>query len=281
MIVQQLNKVIYRPQDRPIVFDLIFKDTVKTAPLIVFCHGYKGYKDWGAWGLLAKAFASEGIAFLKFNFSHNGGTVQQPLDFPDLEAFAQNNYSKELHDLSCVIDWVIENHEEVNAIDLKSIFLMGHSRGGGIVTIQASEDIRVKKVITLAGVSDYKTRFPKGDALRRWKKDGVYYVENKRTKQQMPHYIQFYNDFLAHEARLQIERAAKKCTIPCLIIHGDADQAVSIEEAKKLHAWSSNSIYKCIEGGNHVFGAKQPWEDSEMPPDLIKVWAEILDFINN
>ena len=109
----------------------------------------------------------------------------------------------------------------------------------------------------------------------------MYYEENKRTKQQMPHYIQFYNDFLAHEALLQIERAAKKCTIPCLIIHGDADQAVSIEEAKKLHAWSSNSIYKCIEGGNHVFGVKQPWEVSEMPPDLIKVWAEILDFINN
>ena len=55
----------------------------------------------GALGVyLQKTFAASGIAVLKFNFSHNGGTVEQPIDFPDLEAFGHNNYTKELDDLN-------------------------------------------------------------------------------------------------------------------------------------------------------------------------------------
>ena len=88
--------------------------------------------------------------------------MSQPIDFPDLEAFAENNYSKELDDLSCVIDWAQKAYQTNSVIDVHTIVLIGHSRGGGIVTIKASEDIRIKKLITLAGVSDYKPRFPKG-----------------------------------------------------------------------------------------------------------------------
>lgn len=281
MIVQERNQVINRPHKRPIVYDLFFNSKIKNAPLIIFCHGYKGFKDWGAWNLWAEVFASKGIAFLKFNFSHNGGTVAQPVDFPDLEAFAENNYSKELDDLSCVIDWVQKAYQTNSVIDVHNIVLIGHSRGGGIVTIKASEDIRIKKLITLAGVSDYKSRFPKGEALRQWQKEGVYHVENKRTGQLMPHNFQFYQDLLMHEERLNIEQAARNCTIPHLIIHGDADEAVSIEEAKHLHAWSSTSIFRRIEGGNHVFGAKHPWTNSDSPPEMAEICTEILDFINN
>ena len=52
---------------------------------------------------MAKEFAKDGFCFIKFNFSHNGGTVEQPIDFPDLEAFGNNNYTKELDDLESVI----------------------------------------------------------------------------------------------------------------------------------------------------------------------------------
>ena len=69
MIVQERNQVINRPHKRPIVYDLFFNSKIKNAPLIIFCHGYKGFKDWGAWNLWAEVFASKGIAFLKFNFS--------------------------------------------------------------------------------------------------------------------------------------------------------------------------------------------------------------------
>lgn len=76
---------------------------------------------------MAEAFASAGYFFIKFNFSHNGGTVEQPIDFPDLEAFGNNNYTKELDDLEAVIDWIYKSSEFENNLDKTNINLIGHS----------------------------------------------------------------------------------------------------------------------------------------------------------
>ena len=70
-----------------------------------FAMAIKGLRT-GALGIYFKDVCGIGIAVLKFNFSHNGGTVEQPIDFPDLEAFGHNNYTKELDDLNQVLDWV-------------------------------------------------------------------------------------------------------------------------------------------------------------------------------
>ncbi|WP_379964943.1 alpha/beta hydrolase family protein [Epilithonimonas sp. UC225_85] len=147
----------------------------------------KGYKDWGAWELMGEKFANAGFYFVKFNFSHNGTTVEDPNNFEDLEAFGQNNYSKELDGLEVVIDHFKSQKE----VDPDNIILLGHSRGGGISIIKASENKNIKKLITLASVSTLD-RFPKDKSFENWKKDGVYFVENARTKQKMPHYFQFY-----------------------------------------------------------------------------------------
>src|SRR4030065_1665260 len=106
-----------------IVTDVIYlKDHVKK-PIVIFCHGYKGFKDWGAWNLAAETFADNNLFFVKFNFSHNGGTLEKPKDFPDLEAFGNNNFIKELDDLEDVIDWVTANPDFKNEIELEKITL--------------------------------------------------------------------------------------------------------------------------------------------------------------
>ena len=276
-----INNTIPGPNERLIVYDLFYDPILQNAPIIIFCHGYKGFKDWGAWSLLGKAFVSKGFAFFKFNFSHNGGTLKQPIDFPDLEAFAQNNYTKELQDLDCFLQWLSTSFKNKPFLDLKKIILIGHSRGGGIVTIKASEDPRIHKLITLAGVSDFKSRFPTKQALRDWSRSGRYFVKNGRTQQQMPHAYQFYLDFLKNEERLTISSAAKRLKIPHLIVHGAEDTSVPISEAKALHRWSSKSSL-CIFGeSNHVFGAEHPWKKPEMPANLKRVLTKMIDFINN
>ena len=58
-----------------------------------------------------------------------------------------------------------------------NITLVGHSRGGGIVTLKAAEDSRVKNLVSLAGVSDFKSRFPKGSDLEAWKSSGVQFCD--------------------------------------------------------------------------------------------------------
>lgn len=280
MIISK-NLNIQGKHRKSILLDVYYKNDNNPKPIIIFCHGYKGFKDWGAWDLMGKEFSNKGFCFVKFNFAYNGGTVEQPIDFPDLEAFGNNNYTKELDDLDSVVNWISKNYNTNNNFDLSNISLLGHSRGGGIVTIKAEEDLRISSVISLAGVSDFKKRFPSGEAFQIWKKEGVFYVVNGRTKQDMPHYYQFYEDFKKNEDRLNIKRAAANLKIPHLIIHGDSDTSVSINEANSLNNWSPNSELVIIDGADHVFGTKHPWQKKELSKELNKVVYSILSFLNS
>ncbi|GAB1856104.1 alpha/beta fold hydrolase [Flavobacteriaceae bacterium MHTCC 0001] len=261
------NIIVEGKHGKPILADVFFNSSLPK-PIVIFCHGYKGFKDWGAWDVMAKAVANQGVFFIKFNFSHNGGTVEQPIDFPDLEAFGNNNYTKELDDLASVIDWICKNNIYKNEVDLNNITLIGHSRGGGIVTIKAEEDKRIAKVISLAGVCDYAKRTATLGDLEQWRKDGVKYVVNGRTKQQMPHFFQFYENFIENEERLTIKRAVSKLKIPYLIIHGNNDTSILIKEAYNLHKWNPNSKLNIIDGADHVFNTKHPWGKDALSHEL-------------
>ena len=204
------NFVVDGKHEKPIIVDVLYNEGFQPQKVVIFCHGYKGFKDWGAWNIMATTFANKGFFFIKFNFSHNGGTPDQPIDFPDLDAFGHNNYSKELDDLETVIDWITNNSDFENEIKVEDVSLIGHSRGGGIVLLKSNEDARIKKVITLAGVCDFEKRTATIGDLEQWKNDGVKYVLNGRTKQQMPHLYQFYEDFKLNQERLNIKNSAKK-----------------------------------------------------------------------
>lgn len=275
------NTIIEGAAERPIVLDVFYKRDQTKKPVVIFAHGFKGFKDWGTHNQMAEFFAEKGIVFVKFNFSFNGGTVEQPIDFPDLEAFSMNTYTKELDDLGKVIDFVEketlipEEEKETNRI-----FLIGHSRGGGIVLLRANEDERIKKVVALASVSDYAARFPKENhpELEAWKKNKIVYVENSRTRQQMPLHYSFYEDFKKNEARLTIKNACENLTIPFLIVHGDQDPTVNVQEAQNLHDWSNESELIIIEGADHVFNVKHPWNQEIFSKELDLALEEIVDF---
>ncbi len=268
------NIIIPNSETRDFLADACYPQTDKKLPLVIFVHGYKGYKDWGAWNLMAEKFAEAGFFFVKFNFSHNGTTVEDPHHFTDLEAFGNNNYSKELSDLGAIIDHFVRYPN----VDSEKIILIGHSRGGGISVIKTFEDERINGLITLASV-DTLERFPEGDAFESWKKEGVYYALNGRTKQEMPHYYQFYEDYEQNIHRFDVERATEMAKAHMLIIHGTQDEAVDSNHAEHLHILHPNSELFLIENANHTFGAKEPWTESELPEDLNTVIIKCIDFI--
>ncbi len=281
MIHIEKNITYAGSNNRTSVLDIFFNQTQRPRPVVIFCHGYKGFKDWGAWDLVAERFAKAGFFFLKFNFSHNGGTVEQPIDFPDLNAFGENNYTRELEDLNSVLDWVTSSDNSFEEhIDPDNITVIGHSRGGGIAVLKAAYDLRIKNVIGWASVSDYRVRFPKNEAFAQWKEEGVFYTLNGRTKQKMPHYFQFYEDFVANESKLTISKAARELKIPYLILHGTKDEAVPLHEAQSLHQWASNSKLVWVDDANHTFGAKHPWEEREMPDQLSVIVSRSITFLN-
>ncbi|WP_336127435.1 alpha/beta hydrolase family protein [Mesoflavibacter sp. CH_XMU1422-2] len=274
------NLVLKRKNNKPIVWDAFFNNDNNKKPLVIFCHGYKGFKDWGAWNLVAEAFMKANVFFVKFNFSHNGGTVEQPIDFPDLEAFAENNYSKEIEDLDDMITFLTSKENKfLDQIDINNISVIGHSRGGGISILKTKEDQRIKKLITWASVSSFGKRTSTTGNLEQWKKDGVKYVLNGRTNQKMPHNFQFYLDFKANEQRLNIENAVKNITVPHLIIHAKDDPSVLYQEAINLNNWNPKSELFTIDNSNHVFDAKHPWKEKDMPNNLEKVINKTIAFI--
>ena len=274
------NIIVDGKHQKPIVTVVVDKESNQPKKVVIFCHGYKGFKDWGAWNLMAEAFAKADFFFIKFNFSHNGGTVEQPIDFPDLEAFGNNNYTKELDDLESVVNWISKNIDFKAEADLNDISIIGHSRGGGIVLLKANEDNRVKKVITLAAVCDFGKRSSTIGNLEQWKKNGVKYVVNGRTKQKMPHFYQFYEDFKANEERLNIQKAVENLDIPHLIIHGDKDNSVLINEAENLQKWNPKADYKIIKNANHVFNVSHPWGNNFLSKELKKTIEICIDFLN-
>jgi len=267
-------------REKPLILDAFWPEGSEKLPVVLFAHGYKGFKDWGAWDLFGKKIAEAGFLFIKFNFSFNGGTLEQPMDFPDLEAFGNNNYSTEVGDISRMIDFIYQSNAlPRERLEVSNTTLIGHSRGGGMAILAAGLDDRINKLVTLAAISDLVRRQPTGPLLERWKRNGVSHVMNKRTGQQMPHFYQMHEDYMENLHIFDIPMMAKKLSIPWLIVHGTSDEAVGFSEAEELRDFNSKAEFEVMEGVNHVFGAKHPWTENELPEDLNKVLTRVNGFL--
>ena len=270
--MQKSIEIIKGTNNKKILMDITFP-IKSNNKLIVFSHGFKGFKDWGCFNLMSDYFAKKGFTFLKFNFSHNGTTIDDPLNFDDLESFGNNNFSIELNDLSLVLDW---SFQSLNILDIS---LLGHSRGGGVSILKSSEDRRVKRVISWSSPSSFLNRFS-SQRIEIWKQKGVSFVYNGRTKQNMPLYIQFYNDCEQNKERLDIQNSVSNLIIPQLIIHGDSDLSVDVKEAYNLHTCNYRSELFIVKDADHVFGAFHPYSLNKMPSDLEIVIDKTIDFIS-
>ena len=279
-LTKEKNIRITGKHEKPILTDLVFSNESKPKPIVIFCHGYKGFKDWGAWDLMAEEFAKNGYFFLKFNFSHNGTTPENLTEFLDIEAFGDNNYTKELDDLQSVIDWLhLPNNKYQDYLNTSNLTLIGHSRGGGISIIKAAEEKRITKLVTFSSVSDFASRFPSDEILDKWKQKGVDYIINTRTKQQLPHHYQFYTNFKENEDRLTISKATKALKIPHLVVHGSKDTSVPLSESGDLFKWSPNSELLLVEGADHVYDTSHPWKSKSLPKNFKYVLDGTLKFI--
>lgn len=240
--------------------------------IIIFIHGYMGFKDWGAWSIMQKYFVNLGYGFCKFNLTHNGIGTEKILDFTELDLFSENTYSKEIFDTDSIIDLIISKFPN------SELILIGHSRGGGIALLK-SNDKRISKTVTLAAISSIQKRYSDEQMLNNWKKKGIRLVINQRTKQEMPHSYLQVEDYFRNENVLSIQKACEKLSKPLLIIHGDKDTSVSIEEGQEIALWTKNEL-KVIQNTDHVFGASQPWSSKEMPEKLQEVCVLIEKFLS-
>lgn len=261
--------------------DLTLPTATQPIAVVVFLHGYKGFKDWGCWHLVAERFAESRLGFLKFNFTGNGTTADAPTDFADLDAFARNTYSNELDEACAVIESVYRGELAKHGLEGGlPIHILGHSRGGGIAILAAARTKVISKVATWASVADFGKRFPSGEALEQWKKNGVMYVSNARTGQQLPHHFSWYLDYQSNVDRLNIRAAARKLTQPLLVVHAADDEAVEVGEGRLLFGAAERASLVVLHEGGHTFGAMHPWQADQLPESLQEATDQTASFFS-
>lgn len=257
---------------KPILIDYHLPDqnTSSKTPIIVFLHGFKGFKDWGAFNQMAQIWTNKGFLVFKLNFSHNGTTPQKPIDFEDLDAFGSNTITKELSDTATLINFICNAKSELPRRNIDDIRLVGHSRGGSTAIIYAAKDKRIKKVITLSAVSDLEARYFNEDNQKEWRRNDIIIVENGRTNQKMPLYESFYNDFKKNPANYSVKEATKKlnqANTPQLILHGTKDNSVTQKDSQDIFEWSNshsiisqnhNAKLVLIEEADHTYNTQHP-----------------------
>lgn len=277
--MQKTTQVINGSKGKPISIDISYSESSIQKPMILFCHGFKGFKDWGHFNQIAEEFMKHDVVFLKFNFSYNGTTIEQPTDFADLEAFGENNFSIELDDLGLVIDYVASIAADYGG-NKNELYLIGHSRGGGMAILKTFEDKRIKKLCTWASVKDAADFFDHQD-IEKWKKDGAIYTYNSRTLQNMPLNYQLYENYIANKTRLDIPKAAANIDVPWLIIHGTNDTSVPSSFGEQIHQWNTNSELFLIENADHTFGGKHPWNEDSLPNASTILIQKTISFLLN
>ena len=249
--------------------EIYHRNAIKNAPLIIICHGFKGFKNWAFFPVLAEYLAQSDYIAITFNFSRNGiGADLQ--NFTELEKFEKNSYSHEIEDLKCVIDAVVSGEIGKGLIDPEKIGLIGHSRGGGIALLHSQNDPRIKSLVTWSAIATVERYTPEQEKL--WKSQKFLEFENKRTGQLMRVGEELLIDIQKNKNRLSIPAAAEQIETPTLIIHGKDDESVPLEEAQIIfdHLGSANKELMIIDGGTHTFGARHPMES--MPTELETVF---------
>lgn len=267
----------------PMAVDYIYPSDAKKLSVVIYTHGFNGFKDWGNFDLIAKAFATEGIFFIKYNLSHNGTNLKNTDEFADLQLYRENNYTKEVSDLKLVIQHILQkDFKYAHLVDSSSVSLLGHSRGVAASLLNGKRG-SISKIISWAGIGACTSPWTNFsiEKMETWKKDGVFYYSNKRTNQEMPIDYQQYEDYIAHKEEYDLLHTVAQMKKPMLFIHGRKDVAVPYQIAEKYHEANPQHSQLILTDSDHVFGRKHPWPYDYLPEQTKFVVEQTILFLFN
>ena len=213
-----------------------------TKNIVVLGHGVTGNKDRPFVVALGEGLAAAGIPALRFSFSGNGESEGK---------FTDSTISKEVADLGVVLDH-LKDH---------TVCYVGHSMGGAVGVLRASEDSRIQLLVSLAGMVHTKAFAQRefGDVTP---DEGFMWDEPDCPLSQA------YMDDLTQINT--VVNLAPQITVPWLLVHGDEDDVVPIEDSHDILAKAnSQAQLVTLEGANHVFS------DEHTPVMVEKVIAWI------
>jgi dipeptidyl aminopeptidase/acylaminoacyl peptidase len=161
--------------------------------------------------------------------------------------------------LDQIVDWEIPGLPPVN---LTKLGILGHSRGGGIAILAAAGRTDIEAAVTWGGVSTFE-RYSERQRDQ-WLRDGYLEVMNSRTGQVMRLGIGLLEELESQRENLDIVSAVHKCSSPLLILHGDVDVSVTVDNAEALFAAGERGRIwlHTIPKTGHTFGVGHPFTES-------------------
>ena len=245
-------------------------------PVFVFCHGFKGFREWGFFPRIADYFCPENVAVLTFNHTWNGVDESKPEEFVRLDLFGQNTVSRELSEIKSVVDWVHSNAENFG-LNAEQIILGGHSRGGANAIVAASTNKNISKVVAWAPIAHYASMFASAD-LKKWEKEGSLIIPNARTGQPMPLNYAYWQDLMKHKEKYNVMEAAGDLQIPLLLLHGLDDKSVPSVHSDKLYDECWHALLVKMENADHTFNTPHPAPEN-LCSQTVELLTNTLDFI--
>ncbi len=241
-------------------------------PVLLFCHGFKGFKDWGSFPYACEQLSRRGIAAIRFNFSCNG-VGESLTEFDELEKFAVNTYAREVADLTALTEALLDGRlPGADRMEQEELFVLGHSKGGGDAILFGAGNPRVKGIVTWNGIAHVNLF---DAALRKEiEENGVGYILNARTQQRMPLTRTVIEDVDQNAEAYDLVAKVAAMEQPLLIVQGDRDYPRLVEGARKLGAAARNGRVHWIAGGDHTFNTRHPFVGtSESLEEAIDVTA--------
>lgn len=179
---------------------------------VILCHGMESDKNSEKLVFLSRALAARGILTLRFDFAYVGESSGK---------FEEITCSGEVADLAAAYALVQNRHPGKTAI-------FGSSMGGTVALLFAAQEPDVAALVTLAAPfhpENFPTRMLTSQQLRQWRERGFSIYNGQRLNCTL----------LEDLEKIDVPGAARKVRCPALILHGDADEVVPVDEAYELH----------------------------------------------
>lgn len=232
--------------------------------VLLICHGFKGYKDYGLLPHLAEGAAQRGLVAHRFNFSHSGVTRDYET-FARPELFERDTWSKQMRDLRAVASAVAR--DELPGVALPMVWF-GHSRGGVTALLaNVRATVGARPVGLVLAATPHRACTLSDEDRQTLHREGRLASPSARTGQTLYIGRQWLKEIEDDPDTHDPERAIAAADVPVLILHGTADTTVPVRAANRLRRaapqWSTLHL---IEGASHTFNAPNPLPLTETAP---------------
>lgn len=220
--------------------------------IIILCHGISTSKDGRTYTQLEARLNRKGIATFRFDFFGHGESEGK---FEDITLSGASND-------------VLKAIRILKDSGYSKIGLMGSSFGGFASLMAASRSTELILLALKSPVSDYLGLLISKDQeidISRWKHKGFIFVEGIDGKSLKLNYT-FFRDAEA----IKSDAAIKKIKTPTLIVHGDADKTVPLEQSIQCARLMDDCRLKIIKGADHIYTQPRHFE---------QMLSSIADFI--